>query len=225
MKERLDEQTMALRAAKELQNGWYVNLGFGIPTLVSNFIPEGRTVFFQAQCGLLGYGPIATQEEADQSGWWYVNAGAQPVLMAPGMAVFDYGEAFDMIRGGHLDLAILGGLQVSERGDLANWQLPTYHGKGGTIGGAMDLAVGPKRLVIVMTHTEKDNKPKILKKCTYALTAKECVDLIITDIAVIEVTDEGLVLKEMAPGWTVPEIQALTEPKLTVAKDLKEIEL
>jgi len=225
MKERLDEQTMALRIAKELQDGWYVNLGFGIPTLVSNFIPEGRAILFQAQCGLLGYGAIATQEEADEMGWWYVDGGAQPVLPAPGMADFDNGESFDKIRGGHLDLAILGGLQVSEKGDLANWQLPTYHGKGGTIGGAMDLAAGPKRLFVVMHHTEKDNKPKIVKKCTYALTARECVDLIITDLAVIEVTDKGLVLNEIAPGWTVKEIEALTEPKLLVADDLKEIEL
>lgn len=225
MKDRLDKEIMALRAAKELQDGWYVNLGFGIPTLVSNFIPEGRNIFFQAECGLLGYGRIATQEEADELGWWYVNGGAQPVLPAPGMAVFDYGEAFDMIRGGHLDLAILGGLQVSERGDLANWQLPTYHGKGGTIGGAMDLAVGPKRVFVIMTHNEKDDRPKIVKKCTYSLTGKECVDLIFTDIAVIEVTNKGLLLKETAPGWTVEEIQALTEPKLIVSETLKDIEL
>lgn len=225
MKERLDEQTMALRAAKELQDGWYVNLGFGIPTLVSNFIPEGRTVIFQAENGLLGFGPIATPEEANEMGWCYVNGGAQPVLLAPGMAVFDFGEAFDMIRGGHLDLAILGGLQVSERGDLANWSLPTYSGKGGTIGGAMDLAACARRVFVTMTHTERDNKPKIVKQCTYALTAKQCVDLIITDLAVIEVTDKGLVLKEIAPGWTVAEIQALTEPRLIVAEDLRTIEL
>ena len=225
MKERLDEQTIALRAAKELQDGWYVNLGFGMPTLVSNFVPEGRTIFFQAENGLLGYGPIATVEEANEMGWRYANASAQPVLPAPGMAIFDYGDAFDMIRGGHLDLVILGGLQVSERGDLANWRIPTYTGKGGTIGGAMDLAACTKRVLVTMTHTEKDGKPKIVTKCTYALTAKQCVSLIITDLAVVEVTDSGLVLKERAPGWTVAEIQALTEPKLIVADDLKDIEL
>ncbi len=225
MKERLDEQTIALRVAKELQEGWYVNLGFGIPTLVSNFVPEGRAVFFQAENGLLGYGPIATREEADELGWSYVNGGAQPVLPAPGMAIFDYGEAFDMIRGGHLDLVILGGLQVSEKGDLANWRLPTYTGKGGTIGGAIDLATCAKRVFIAMTHNEKDNKPKIVKECTYAVTTKECVDLIVTDLAVIEVTGSGLLLREIAPGWTVEEIQALTEPKLIVAEELKEIEL
>jgi len=225
MKERLDEQTIALRVAKELQDGWYVNLGFGIPTLVSNFVPEGRTIFFQAENGLLGYGAIATHEEADNMGWRYVNGGAQPVTPVPGLAVFDYGEAFDMIRGGHLDLVILGGLQVSERGDLANWRLPTYTGKGGTIGGAMDLAACGKRVFVTMTHTEKDNKPKIVRECSYAITAKSCVSLIITDLAVIEVTSNRLLLKEIAPGWTVDEIQAVTEPKLIIAEDLKDIEL
>ena len=225
MKERLDEQTVALRAAKELQDGWYVNLGFGMPTLVSNFVPESRTILFQSENGLLGYGPIASAEAANEMGWCYVNAGAQPVLPAPGMAIFDYGDAFDMIRGGHIDLVILGGLQVSERGDLANWRLPTYAGKGGTIGGAMDLAACAKRVFVTMTHTEKDNRPKIVKECTYALTAKECVDLVVTDLAVIEVTRKGLVLKEIAPGWTVEEVQSLTEPKLIVADDLKDIEL
>jgi len=225
MKQRLDEQTIALRVARELQDGWYVNLGFGIPTLVSNFIPEGRTVPFLAENGLLGYGPIATTEEANEIGWYFVNAGAQPVLPALGMAIFDYGEAFDIIRGGHLDLTVLGGLQVSQKGDLANWRLPTYKGKGGTIGGAMDLSACAKRVFVAMTHIERDGKPKIVRECTYALTAKECVDLIFTDLAVIEVTRGGLVLKEIAPGWVVEEIQAVTEPKLTVAEDLKEIEL
>ena len=225
MKERLDEQTIALRLAKELQDGWYVNLGFGIPTLISNFVPEGRTVFFQAENGLLGYGPVATYEEANELGWCYVNAGSQPVLPAPGMSIFDYGEAFDMIRGEHLDLVILGALQVSERGDLANWQIPTYKGKSGTIGGAMDLAACASRVFVTMTHTDKNNSPKIVKKCTLQLTARECVDLIVTDLAVIEVTSRGLVLKEIAPFWTVEEVQALTEPDLIVAEDLKEIEL
>jgi len=225
MKQRLDEQTIALRVAKELQDGWYVNLGFGIPTLVSNFTPEDRAILFLAENGLLGYGSIASAEEANEMDWCYVNAGAQPVLPAPGMAIFDYGEAFDMIRGGHLDLTVLGGLQVSQKGDLANWRLPTYKGKGGTIGGAMDLAACAKRVFVAMTHTERDGKPKIVKECTYGLTAKECVDLIITDLAVIEVTGDGLVLKEIAPGWRVEEVQAGTEPKLTVAEDLKEIEL
>jgi 3-oxoacid CoA-transferase B subunit len=158
-------------------------------------------------------------------GWRYVDAAAQPVFPAPGMAIFDYGEAFDMIRGGHLDLTVLGGLQVSERGDLANWRMPMYTGKAGTIGGAMDLAASTKRVYVAMTHTEKDNRPKIVKECRLALTAKTCVARIFTDLAVIDVTENGLVLEEIAPGWTVEEVQALTEPKLIVAKDLKDIEL
>ena len=165
MKERLDETTIALRVAKELQDGWYVNLGFGIPTLAASFLPEGRTVFFQSENGLLGYGGTATLEEASGMGWLYVDAAAQPVFPAPGMAIFDYGEAFDMIRGNHLDLTVLGGLQVSERGDLANWRMPMYTGKAGTIGGAMDLAASARRVYVAMTHTEKGNKPKIVREC------------------------------------------------------------
>lgn len=225
MKERLDETTIALRVAKELQDGWYVNLGFGIPTLAASFLPEGRTVFFQSENGLLGYGGTATLEEASEMGWLYVDAAAQPVFPAPGMAIFDYGEAFDMIRGGHLDLTVLGGLQVSERGDLANWRMPMYTGKAGTIGGAMDLAASARRVYVAMTHTEKGNKPKIVRECKLALTAKRCVHRIFTDLAVIDVTEKGLVLEEKAPGWSVEEIQALTEPKLIVAEDLKDIEL
>jgi len=225
MKERLDETTIALRVAKELQDGWYVNLGFGIPTLAASFLPEGRSVFFQSENGLLGYGGTATVEEAGEMGWLYVDAAAQPVFPAPGMAIFDYGEAFDMIRGGHLDLTVLGGLQVSERGDLANWRMPMYTGKAGTIGGAMDLAASARRVYVAMTHTEKGNRPKIVRECKLALTAKRCVHRIFTDLAVIDVTEKGLVLEEKAPGWSVEEIQALTEPKLIVAKDLKDIEL
>ncbi len=225
MKERLDEQTIALRAAKELQDGWYVNLGFGMPTQVSNYIPEGRTIFFQAENGLLGYGAICTPEEANEMGWRYVNAGAQPVHYAPGVAVFDYMEAFDMIRGGHIDLVVLGGLQVSENGDLANWRLPIYTGKSGTIDGAMDLAASAKRVYITMTHTEKDNKPKIVKKCSLPLTGKDCVDLIVSDLAVMDVKKDGLHVREIAPGWTLEEVQALTEPRLIADGEVKAMEL
>lgn len=224
MKFRLDEQTIALRAAKELEDGWHVNLGYGIPTGVSNAITD-KTIFFHAENGLLGHGSIQTVEEANAVGWVYVNGGAQPVNPAPGMSVFDYEEAFDMIRGGHLDATVLGAFQVSEKGDLANWRLPQYKGKGGTIGGAMDLAVGAKKVIITMLHVDREGNPRIVKECTMDLTAKECVDVIITDIAVIEVTSEGLLLKEFAPDWTVGEIQALTEPQLIVAGELKEIEL
>jgi 3-oxoacid CoA-transferase subunit B len=222
MKARLDEQTIALRVAKEFQDGWYVNLGFGIPTLVSNFIPEGRTVIFQAENGVLGYGRIATPDEADEQAWWIVNGGAQAIIAQPGMSLFDYAESMDMIRGGHLDAVVLGALEVSEKGDLANWMVP---GKIGAIGGAMDLAVGAKKVYVAMEHVTKGGQPKIVKQCSYPLTAKACVNLIVSDLAVIEVAREGLILKEIAPGWTVNEIQELTEPKLIVAPELKEIEL
>jgi len=221
-KERVDEQTIALRAAKEIRDGDYVNLGFGIPTLASNFVPEGKTVFFHSESGIIGYGRIATEEEADEMGWILVNASGQPVMPLPGLSLFHMGEAFDMIRGGQLDLTILGGLQVSERGDLANWRAPHLFT---SIGGAMDLAASTKKVIVCMTHVTRSNEYKIVRKCTFPLTARECVDLIISDIAVIEVAKAGLVLKEVAPGWTAEEVQALTEPKLTIAPDLKEIEL
>jgi 3-oxoacid CoA-transferase B subunit len=211
---------MALRAAKEFDDGMVINLGIGIPTLAVNFIPSGREVLFQTENGALGFGPIAQLEEADID---LVNAGGQPVTRKPGMSLFDHAESFVMIRGGHIDLCVLGGLQVSEKGDLANWLLPK---RGvGSIGGGMDLAFGAKKIIVVMTHNTKEGEPKIVKECTYALTAPECVDLIITDIAVIEVAGQGLVLKEIAPGWTAEEVQALTEAELIVDSEPKEIEL
>lgn len=221
MAERLNEQTMALRVAKEFQNGMIINLGFGIPTQAANFIPEGREVIFQSENGCLGYARTAvTEEEQDFN---LVNASGQFAVGQPGMCFFDHAESFCMIRGGHIDLCVLGGLQVSEKGDLANWMIAGR--QTGNIGGAMDLAFGATKLITVMTHTTKENEPKILKECTYPLTAPRCVDLIVTDIAVIEVTDKGLVLKETAPGWTAKEVQALTEPKLIIATDLKEMAL
>jgi 3-oxoacid CoA-transferase B subunit len=221
MKERLDDQTMALRVAKEFKNGMVVNLGFGIPTLASNYIVEENEIVIQSENGVLGIGRTAvTEEEQD---FHLVNASGQFATPLPGMAFFDHAESFTMIRGGHIDLCVLGGLQVSEKGDLANWLIPGR--EPGSIGGGMDLAFGAARLVIVMTHTTKDNQPKILYKCNYELTAPQVVDLIITDIAVIEVTPDGLVLKETAPGWTPEEIQALTEPKLKISPDLKMMEL
>ena len=221
MKTRLDEQTMALRVAREFQDGMVINLGFGIPTLASNFIPEGREVIFQSENGCLGIGPMATSEE--EMDFNLVNATGQFATPRLGMSFFDHAESFSMIRGKHIDLCVLGGLQVSEKGDLANFLIPGR--EPGNIGGGMDLAFGAARLIVVMTHTTKDDKPKILKQCTYPLTAPHCVSLIITDVAVIEVTPDGLLLKETAPDWTVEEIQALTEPKLKVAADLKQISL
>ncbi|MFC1928793.1 3-oxoacid CoA-transferase subunit B [Chloroflexota bacterium] len=218
---RLDEQTIALRVAKEFQDGMAVNLGFGIPTLAANFIPEDREILFHTENGCLGFGPVATS--AEEEDFNLINASAQFVTRQPGMSFFDHTESFAMIRGGHVDLSVLGGLQVSEKGDLANW---AFSEKGlGNIGGAMDLAFGAAHLIVAMTHTTKDDKPKILKQCTFPLTAPHCVSLIITDLAVVEVSERGLVLKEMAPGWTVQEIQDLTAAKLTPATDLKEIEL
>ncbi len=220
MKVRLDEQTIALRVAREFEDGSVVNLGYGMPALCANFIPEGRRVFFQSQNGVLGYGTLATDEEKDYE---LINASDQPVTPSPGMCFFDSAVSFDMIRGGHVDVVGLGAYQVSERGDLANWGRPGRPATG--MGGGMDLAVGAKKVIVTMLHTTKEGKPRIIKECTYPLTAKQCVNLIVTDLAVIEVTKEGLVLKEIAPGWTVEEVQALTEPELIVAPDLKEITL
>lgn len=219
-KQRLDRETMALRAAKEFKDGMAVNLGIGIPTLCINYVPEGREILFHTENGALNFGPIATPKEADMD---LINAGGQNVTAKAGMSFFSHDESFAMIRGGRIDISVLGGMQVSEKGDLANWLLPE---RGiGSIGGGMDLAFGAKKLITVMEHSAKDGKPKILRKCSYELTAPQCVDLIVTDIAVIEVTPEGLVLKEVAPGWSAGEVQALTEPKLITAPDLKEIEL
>jgi 3-oxoacid CoA-transferase B subunit len=217
---KLERQTIALRAAKEFQDGDSVNLGIGIPVLCANYIPEGREVLFQSENGILGFGAVTAPGDGDPD---YLNASGQTVYTQPGMSCFGHADSFTMIRGGRLDISVMGGFQVSEKGDLANWLVPER--KIGTIGGAMDLAYGAKRKIIVMNHTTKDGKPRILKKCTYPLTTVECVDLIITDIAVIEVTDKGLVLKEVGPGWTPEEVQSLTEPTLIVDPDCHDIEL
>ncbi len=220
MAPRLDEQTMALRVAREFRDGMIINLGSGIPTLAANFIPEGKEILFHSENGCLGYGRVANEGEMD---FHLINASAQFVTRRPGMSFFDQAESFAMIRGGHIDLCVLGGLQVSERGDLANWLIPGR--EPGGMGGGMDLAFGARRLIAVMTHTTRDDQPKVLKKCAFPLTAPRCVDLIVTDIAVIEVTPDGLLLKETAPGWTEADVQALTEPRLRVAPDLKPMAL
>jgi 3-oxoacid CoA-transferase B subunit len=220
MKRRLDEQTIALRAAREFPDGSVVNLGYGMPGLCANFIPEGRTIFFQSENGMLGYGGLATDAEKDYE---MINASDQPVVSLPGMCFFDSAVSFDMIRGGHIDIVVLGAYQVSEKGDLANWGRPGRPATG--MGGGMDLAVGAKKVIITMLHTTKSGEPRIVKSCTYPLTAKQCVGLVVTDLTVIEVTGQGLVLQEIAPGWTVPEVQDLTEARLLPAADLKEIEL
>lgn len=221
-KYRMDEQTMALRVAREFQDGMVVNLGVGIGTQCINYVPEGREVLFQVENGALGIGPIVSSpDEADID---LIIPGGQPISRMKGMSFFSHDESFAMIRGKHIDISVLGAMQVSEKGDLANWALPGRGGIG-NIGGAMDLAFGAKRVIAIMKHTTRDGKPRIVRKCTLPLTAPECVRLIVTDVAVIEVTNQGLVLKEAASDWTAEEIQALTEPKLIIASDLKEVEL
>ena len=219
-KERLDRDIIAIRVAKELPDGAVVNLGIGIPTLVSNYLPEGRTVVYHSESGVLNYGPLADEDEEDID---FTNAGGQFIKMVPGMSFFSSADAFAMIRGGHVDVTVLGAMQVSEKGDLANWMLPE---RGvGNIGGAMDLAAGAKRTIVAMEHTDNRNRPKIVKECSFPITGAGCVSLIITDIAVTEVSKEGLVLLEVAPGWTPEEVQDLTEPRLILSPDLKEYEL
>ena len=218
--ERLDREVVAMRVARELADGSYVNLGVGIPTLASNFVLPDVTIIYQSESGVLGCGPLAEEGEEDEN---LVNAGIQFLKPVPGMSFFSSAEAFSMIRGGHVDVTVLGALQVSERGDLANWMIPE---RGvGNIGGAMDLAAGAKRVTVAMEHTDSKGRPKIVKECSYPLTSKECVSLVVSDLAVIEVTRGSMVLREVAPGWTAKEVQELTEPKLILAPDLKEIEL
>ncbi len=219
-KVKLDRQTIALRVAKEFQDGDVVNLGLGLPGLASNFVPAGREVLFHAEIGVLGYGEITDLGEGDLE---LVNASGQTVREQPGMCCFDHAEAFVMIRGGHVDISVMGAYQVSENGDLANYMVPER--QIGVIGGAMDLAYGAKKLVVAMNHTTKDGNPRIVKKCNYPLTGLRSVDLIVTDIAVIEVTDHGLVLKEVAPGWTPEDVQSLTEPTLIIDPDCQEMAL
>ena len=220
MKQPLEREIMAMRAAREFQDGYVVNLGIGIPTLASSFIPEGRGVVFHSEGGVLGYGPVVDDTEGDED---LINAGGQFVSSTLGMSFFNSAEAFAMIRGGHIDLTVMGALQVSEKGDLANWMLPE---RGiGNVGGAMDLAAGADKVIAVMEHTTKDGQPKVVRRCSYPLTGPECVDLVVTDLAVIEVTPQGLVLREVAPGYSAEEVQAVTEPKLIVSPDLKEVEL
>jgi 3-oxoacid CoA-transferase subunit B len=218
---RLDDYTIALRAAKEFQDGMVVNLGVGIPTLCSTFIPPEKEVLFHSENGIIGFGEII--QDPDRADPNLINAGVQPVARRPGMVIVDHAESFAMIRGGHIDITVLGAFQVSERGDLANNTMP---GKEvGSLGGGQDLAFCAKKVIVTMSHTDKDERPKIVKECTSPITAPACVDLIVTDIAVIAVTQEGLVLREVAPGWTAEEVQALTEPRLIVSPDVREMEL
>jgi len=219
-KERLPREIVAMRVAKELPDGAYVNLGIGIPTLVSSFVPEGRTVYYHSESGILNCGPIAAAAEEDID---LINAGGQYLQSVRGMSFFDSAEAFAMIRGGHVDVTVLGSHQVSATGDLANWMLPQ---RGvGNVGGAMDLAAGASGVIVAMEHTDRNGEPKIVEECTFPLTGRGCVYLIVTDLAVIECDGQGLTLKEVAPDWTPEEVQQLTGAKLTVSPDVKEFEL
>jgi 3-oxoacid CoA-transferase B subunit len=209
---RLSREQIAERAAQELTDGAYVNLGWGIPNLISDYLPKGITIYFHSENGILGMGPRAKQGEEDFD---LVDAMKVPVTLIPGASFFHQADAHLMTRGGHLDVAVLGGFQVSEKGDLANWKIPGSKGSGG-IGGAMDIAAGAKKLIVCMEHTTKDGAPKIVKQCSYPLTGIACTDTVVTDLAVIDVVPEGLVLREVAPGWSPDEVQAATEARLIV---------
>lgn len=216
----LDKYGIAKRIASELQDGFYVNLGIGIPTLVANYIPNGMTIFLQSENGLLGMGPFPSEEEVDAD---LINAGKQTVTMLPGASLFSSADSFAMIRGGHVDLTVLGAMEVSQNGDIANWKVPGKLVKG--MGGAMDLVASAKNIIVAMQHTDKAGNSKLLPSCTLPITGVHCIKKVVTDLGAFDIRDGAFHLLELAPGVTVEEVKAKTAGKLVVSADVKEMGL